>query len=70
MYWTTVVFVIPFLRHASRQLQDFLGKPNGHKAHETLHTHYIDRGAVTIPAYTVLERERDVAAADKKLGGL
>ncbi|MGN1248899.1 MAG: iron hydrogenase small subunit, partial [Candidatus Spyradocola sp.] len=24
---------------------DYLGKPNSHKAHELLHTHYVDRSA-------------------------
>ena len=33
--------------HENEQLkklyQDFLGEPNGHKAHELLHTHYVKR---------------------------
>ena len=24
---------------------EYLGKPNSHKAHELLHTHYVDRSA-------------------------
>lgn len=33
-----------------------LGEPNGHRAHELLHTHYHDRSGASMPAYSTTDK--------------